>query len=598
MYLESNRLLALATDRLLFLEGRGMRNKLIWLIASRLTVILILLGTAYILNLINEEPNKCYEVIFSLIKSKQPISCLVNFFIDATLVTAFLSIVYSTAIRFSTRYSLQAYGQIFTDILLISWIVYHTLTTEKSFAALYLVVVLAAITVLPRVGVLTTALLCVIAYLSVIGLIHYGVINSEVPYLNPEQSAPLYILAMLVIGALGGQISERLRRSHLELEQATQHLANLQAFNERIIESIHSGLVTTDIEGKLLSFNRAAEELCEYKANQAINKNFSDIFGDQSAHITFGPKALEITRSIRFTTICKSARGRQMHLGITASPLFRETGEITGLVFSFQDLTEIMKLEQQVRRRDRLAAMGKMAAGIAHEIRNPLAAMRGSIQVLRSELALSEDQNHLMQIVLRESDRLDKIVSDFLAYARPTPAKPIEFDLVILISETVSLLRYSSELNEKHQVVTECPAQFLFVADANQIRQIIWNLARNAVQAMPDGGTLKIGLQQTERLEVELSFEDTGIGMSGEEMERMFEPFNSSRPGGTGLGLAIVYQIVSDHNGKINVESQPHQGTKIAIHLPSPGAANLSDTDIKLIDPASIDRLSPRPITS
>jgi two-component system sensor histidine kinase PilS (NtrC family) len=309
-------------------------------------------------------------------------------------------------------------------------------------------------------------------------------------------------------------------------------------------------------------------------------------------------EAVKLTRPIRFNTICQSASGRQMHLGITASALSSETGETAGLVFSFQDLTEIIKLEQEVRRRDRLAAMGKMAAGIAHEIRNPLAAMRGSVQVLRSELDLTEDQSYLMQIVLRESDRLDKIVSDFLAYARPAVAKPVEFDLVTLISETVALLRYSSELSDKHEVITACPEQaFNLVADPNQIRQIIWNLARNAIQAMPEGGTLKIALRETEQHEIEFTFTDTGVGMSDAEMERMFEPFNSSRPGGTGLGLAIVYQIINDHNGKINVESQPKVGTKITILLSPPNVPLPLENENRLLDRSS-NNISARALSS
>ncbi|KAF0247311.1 MAG: two-component system NtrC family sensor histidine kinase PilS, partial [bacterium] len=369
-----------------------MRNRLTWLIASRLTVILILLGTAAVINLVS------------------PAEVIVQVFIQSTLIIASLSIIYSILIKFSPLYTLQAYLQIFLDIILVSYIVYQTFVLEKSFAALYIVIVLAASTVLPRLAVLMTSLVCVFSYTTVIALIYYKILNHNLPVLTPEQSVPLYILAILVIGVLGGQIAERLQLSHIALTKATQNLASLQAFNERIIESIHSGLVTTDTSGTILSFNRAAEEITQHKASQVIKQNFSQVFGDQSENINFGPELLTISKPIRFTAICQSANGRQMHLGITASPLSQEDGKPNGLVFSFQDLTEIIKLELEIRRRDRLAAMGKMAAGIAHEIRNPLAAMRGSVQVLRGELELSEDQSQLMQIVLRESDRLDKIV--------------------------------------------------------------------------------------------------------------------------------------------------------------------------------------------
>lgn len=554
-----------------------MRNRLIWLTASRLTVILILLGTAAILNLV------------------YPATLIVKIFISATIITALLSIIYGVTVKISEHYLIQAYVQIFVDILLVSWVVYQTSSSEKSFAALYLVVVLAASTVLPRLAVLITAILCVGSYISLLGVLYYGVLNNGLPAISLDQSIPLYILAILVIGVLGGQVAERLQRSHLELTRATQNLASLQAFNERIIESIHSGLVTTDIEGNILSFNRAAEEITQYKSPQVLNYKFFDIFGDLSSDINFGPQSRQHHKPIRFTAICQSANGRQMHLGITASPLSTETGEISGQVFSFQDLTEIIKLEQEVRRRDRLAAMGKMAAGIAHEIRNPLAAMRGSIQVLKSELDLNEDQLHLMKIVLRESDRLDKIVSDFLAYARPSAPKPIEFDLVESINETLSILRFSSEMLENHEVVTDAPSSpIYFIADPNQIRQIIWNLARNALQAMPEGGKLKIGVRELEEHEVEFTFIDTGVGMSNDEMERIFEPFNSSRPGGTGLGLAIVYQIVSDHNGRINVESKPNEGSKISIILPNPGESIVTEESLQdLRDSSSARSLIP-----
>jgi len=528
-----------------------MRNRLTWLIASRLTVILILLGTAAIINIVS------------------PSVLIVKVFIKATLVVSILSVIYSFLVKFSSRYTLQAYIQIFIDIALVSWVVYETSLTEKSFAALYLVIVLAASTVLPRLAVLITSVLCVIFYVTITSLLYYQIFNNNLPTLSPDQSVPLYILAILVIGILGGQIAERLQLSHLALTQATQNLANLQAFNERIIESIHSGLVTTDITGNILSFNRAAEEITQHKANQVIKRAFFEVFGDLSNYLNFSPELLNTSKPIRFTASCLSATGRQMYLGITASPLSGENGKPNGLVFSFQDLTEIIKLEQEIRRRDRLAAMGKMAAGIAHEIRNPLAAMRGSIQVLRSELDLSEDQAQLMQIVLRESDRLDKIVSDFLAYARPSPAKLAEFDLVNWIKETVALIRYSNESSTKHEILVECPETSIsIVADSNQLRQIIWNLARNSLQAMPEGGKLIIELNQNKEKDIILTFTDTGVGMSEEEMERIFEPFNSNRPGGTGLGMAIVYQIISDHNGKIDVVSSPNQGARITITLP------------------------------
>jgi two-component system sensor histidine kinase PilS (NtrC family) len=240
-------------------------------------------------------------------------------------------------------------------------------------------------------------------------------------------------------------------------------------------------------------------------------------------------------------------------------------------VLTFQDLTEVMELEREVRRQERLAALGKMAAGLAHEIRNPLASMRGSVQVLASELSFSTDQSQLMDIVLRESDRLNRIVSDFLTYARPPKMERSVIELGGLLGETASLLRNSPELRHDHQVIEEHPSEaVLYLGDPNQIRQIFWNLARNAIQAMPLGGDLRIKLNAKPDGEVSITFSDTGQGMSREQKERLFEPFNSSS-GGTGLGMAIVYQLVRDHSGKILVESEAGKGTSISIKLPTGG---------------------------
>jgi two-component system sensor histidine kinase PilS (NtrC family) len=210
-----------------------------------------------------------------------------------------------------------------------------------------------------------------------------------------------------------------------------------------------------------------------------------------------------------------------------------------------------------------------MAAGLAHEIRNPLASMRGSVQVLASELSFSQDQSQLMQIVLRESDRLNRIVSDFLTYARPPKMERSVIELASLLSETIALLRNSPELRSDHMISESYPdTSVLYHGDPNQMRQIFWNLARNAIQAMPQGGELRVTLEARQLGDLIIAFSDTGQGMSREQRERLFEPFNSSS-GGTGLGMAIVYQLVRDHNGKILVESEAGQGTRIAIRLPA-----------------------------
>jgi two-component system sensor histidine kinase PilS (NtrC family) len=237
-------------------------------------------------------------------------------------------------------------------------------------------------------------------------------------------------------------------------------------------------------------------------------------------------------------------------------------------VITFQDLTQIRALEETSRRQDRLAAIGRMAASIAHEIRNPLAAMRGSIQMLRADMQGDSSETELMEIILRESDRLNRIISDFLSYARPRSIIQSKIDVGELLRQTFTLLRHSSEVNERQILNEGVPARPILInADSEQLRQVFWNLARNALQAMPSGGVLQAGLQKNSNDRLLITFSDTGRGMSPEQVEHLFEPF-SSTTGGTGLGLSIVYQIIRDHGGTINVRSREGQGTTITIELP------------------------------
>jgi two-component system, NtrC family, sensor histidine kinase PilS len=382
----------------------------------------------------------------------------------------------------------------------------------------------------------------------------------------------LNIIAIFAVTVLSGHLAERARLSETELATATKDLAEYRLFNDRIIESVRSGLITTDLRGDIITFNRAAEEITGYKSNDVRGLNIHSIFGDIGKQIEVGLESIRTrSRLPRFDIDCQTADGAPIHLGFSVAPLVDDAEPERGYVLTFQDLTEVMELEREVRRQERLAALGKMAAGLAHEIRNPLASMRGSVQVLASELNLSPEQLQLMNIVLRESERLNRIVSDFLTYARPPKTEFSQIELSSILAEAVALLRNSPELSPKHLIAEQYPPVAVFYqGDANQLKQIFWNLARNAVQAMPTGGELKVSLELKSGGDVTISFGDTGQGMTNEQKERLFEPFNSSS-GGTGLGMAIVYQLVRDHNGKILVDSELGIGTKISIRLPADG---------------------------
>src|SRR6185436_5905762 len=494
------------------------------------------------------------------------------------LATVVLSVISFAALRTRMPYFVQAYVQFSLDICIATWLIYSTGDVESPFLALYLVIIFAACALLGRTGVSLVGALAGVLYV-IVGVLTMSRIVPRAAGWSAYEGThlawtqlmfSLNLIAIFAVATLSSQLAERIRRSEAQLANATKDLADYRLFNDRIIESMRSGLVTTDLAGRIITFNRAAEEITGYRAADVRGEEIFAIFGDIGNQIEAGLESIRTrTRLPRFDIGCKTADGREIHLGFSVAPLVDEVDASRGYVLTFQDLTEVMELEREVRRQERLAAPGQMAAGLAHEIRNPLASMRGSVQVLASELNLSPDQSQLMEIVLRESDRLNRIVSDFLTYARPPRSERTVIEISSILSETVALLRNNPELRPDHLITEEYPAYPVnYNGDPNQIRQIFWNLVRNAIQAMPQGGELRVALEAKSHSDVSIMFIDNGEGMTRDQKERLFEPFSSSS-GGTGLGMAIVYQLVRDHNGKIIVDSEAGKGTRISIRLPA-----------------------------
>lgn len=541
-------------------DGNYMTRKLHWLLISRFALALALLA------------------IVALTERDRTQRSFIPVLAAVAAATIALSVVYLALLRTNVGHRTQAYIQFSLDIFIVTWLIYRTGDVESPFIALYLVIIFAACALLGRTGVSLIGALSALLYMAICVLAMGGVLSRAAgwpSYEGHEQSwthfmFSLNLVAIFGVAILSSQLAGRIRRSETQLASATKDLAEYRLFNDRIIESMRSGLVTTDLQGHIITFNHAAEEITGHRASDVRGKQIFSIFGDIEKQIEAGLESIRTrTRLPRFDIGCKTSDGAEIHLGFSVAPLVDEAENSRGYVLTFQDLTEVMELEREVRRQERLAALGKMAAGLAHEIRNPLASMRGSVQVLASELSFSQDQSQLMQIVLRESDRLNRIVSDFLTYARPPKIERTVIELASLLSETISLLRNSPELRPDHLISEEYPdGAVLYQADPNQIRQIFWNLARNAIQAMPHGGELSVTLEARPNRDVTIGFRDTGQGMSREQRERLFEPFNSSS-GGTGLGMAIVYQLVRDHSGKIVVDSEAGKGTRIAIRLPA-----------------------------
>ncbi len=541
-----------------------LKKRLTWLALLRLAATLLLVGAAFMLD-----------------RPGSSVGQMGAWLIAIVVLTSCLSLFYALLLRLSDNYRVQAYIQMIGDIFLVTGLTFTTGTVESPFTALYLVVIFVMSSLISQRGTFVLTALASASYAA----LAYGVYTQRLPltaeYYARVENISLYtfestigfnLFAFFAVAFLGAQLNGRLSRTDEHLARISRNLNDLRAFSERVIDSISSGLVTTDLQHYIISFNRAAEEITGYKAEQVIGNHLSTLFPNISSYLDASLHAWPAPQRLsRLNVECRTADGRQIQLGFSISPLTSTEGEVTGFVLPFQDLTEVMQLEREVRRQDRLAALGRVAAAIAHEIRNPLASMRGAVQMLGSEAELSDEQAQLMNIVLRESDRLDRIITDFLIYARPRPPQMEVIDLNEVLEETLALLSFSAELDPSrhHLIGHPLPGGACLMADPGQMRQVFWNLARNAIAAQPDGGTLTISLARPTETELTVTFTDTGVGMTEEQIERIFEPFSSFTAGGTGLGMSIVYQIISEHKGKISIQSVVGQGTSVIVRLPA-----------------------------
>jgi two-component system sensor histidine kinase PilS (NtrC family) len=534
--------------------------RLWWLIGGRAAAVIVLLLVGVVF--------KSSALGHGLVTSLSVVAPII-------LTVAGLCLIYTAARLLWKNFLAQARLQFLVDVLLVSWLVWTTGNVGSPYAALYVVIIsIASLFVGPRDTIITSVgsaaafTLCALPSFSGFGPFASPDVSSE-SIANTIQFVGLSDVSFLVVGLLAAKLADRQTRSDVQLAAATRSLADLRALHERIVESIRSGVITTDLRGRIFTFNAAAEEITGYKLADVRGEDASIFFGDMTRQITDSMNAAASGKvSPRFQADCLTPNGLALRLGFSIAPLSGESGETSGMVITFQDLTDIRALEETSRRQDRMAAVGRLAASIAHEIRNPLAAMRGSIQMLRSEMEGDTEQAQLMEIILRESDRLNKIVADYLNYARPQPAELKNVDIRALVADTFKLLRNSAELSPGHVLEENLPNRPAIVSgDPEQLKQVCWNIARNALKAMPEGGKFSVSLAAVDGNRQRLSFSDTGCGMSPEQVERLFEPFTSTT-GGTGLGLSIVYQIIRDHSGTINVRSRLGEGTTITVELP------------------------------
>jgi len=522
------------------------RNWLAWLVKVRILILTFLLA------------------IQLAVAHLTPAPLPVRLFVSTILLWFALSIFYTVLLSFWQEHRLQAALQVLTDLALVSLVVHETGGWDSSLNFLYPLIIIVAGILLPRVWAHLVAALAFILYGTVLELNYYGLVKSYCtthPELKTLQAIIFVnLFAYVAIAYLAGLLTTKLRQARVQLSNASGALENLQILHENIIQSISSGLITTGLDGRITLVNSAAQKLLECTPDQLLGKPVDKFFLDSLPNA----ESQQTHAEVRFDTATvfrKTVRVRVATLNVP------DRGPL-GYVYALDDLTEIRRLEREVRLQDRLAAVGRLAAAIAHEIRNPLTSIAGSVSMLSGIPEMNAEHRQLLDIVTRESQRLNGIITDFLAYSRGKQYRFEKTDLVPLLEDTLTLMRHRMTA-ENTGILIESRfdvREAWTLADGDKIKQVFWNFGENAVRAMRNGGTLKVAIEPLKD-DWQVSFADTGTGMTPQQTEKIFEPFQSNFEGGTGLGLAVVYQIVQAHEGKVWARSKPEQGTTFILRL-------------------------------
>lgn len=522
------------------------RNWLVWLVKVRIFILTLLLAVEL------------------AVAEFTPTPLPMRFFLSTILLWFSVSLFYVLLLSFWQEHRLQAALQVLTDLILVSLVIHETGGWDSSLNFLYPLVIIVAAVLLPRVWAQLVAALSFILYGTVLELNYYEVVPTYC-VTHPSFKALQAIIfvnlfAFLAVAYLAGLLTAKLRQVRVQLKDTSGALESLQVLHENIIHSISSGLITTGLDGRITLVNAAAQRLLERTSAELLGSRVDELFLDRLPSV----ESKNAYGEVRFDAPTKFRKTVRVRVAALTVP---ERGDL-GCVYVLDDLTELRRLEREVRMQDRLAAVGRLAAAIAHEIRNPLTSIAGSVSMLSGVPEMNEEHRRLLDIVTRESQRLNSIITDFLNYSRTKQYHFEQVDLIQLVEDTLTLMDHRMTA-EKTGITIErrfAVRQALVFADGDKIKQVFWNFCENAVRAMKGGGALTVTLESLGD-DWQVGFTDTGAGMSQQQIEKIFEPFQSNFEGGTGLGLAIVYQVVQAHEGKVWARSKQGQGTTFVLRL-------------------------------
>ncbi len=490
------------------------------------------------------------------------------------LVSIFALIILKATSRFNRALT---YLQIIWDLGFVTLLLLLTGGIGSPYSFLYLLSIISASILLSRKEALYTAGLCSILYGALMDLHYYGKLTSfglsSVAAQQFQPGAFFFIISVTIFGFfltafLTGYLADKLRASETALLKQTIDFEEMERLNSAIVSNLNSGLLTITPEGRIRAFNRYAEQLTGVSQADAYDRPLTEILPG------FGPFIGRIGNIAREEMVHRRGAGEEMTLGFKSVTFTDKDGIPIGVIIDFQDLTQLIRMKAELARADRLAAIGELSARIAHEIRNPLAAISGSVQLIANGGNIDAGDRRLMDIIVRETERLNKLIRDFLDYARPTQPSKARANLGMLVAEIRELMEADRRF-EGVKIRNDVPQDLAVNVDSDKFRQVLWNLLVNAVEAIADDGMICITAEEVEHCyefqgagAVLITISDTGSGMDEEELKRVFEPFHTTKTGGTGLGLATVYRVIEAHGGKIRVSSVKGKGTEFTIVLP------------------------------
>ena len=506
-------------------------------------------------------------------------------------VIYFTNVVYIFLIKYLGRIRLQAYFQLFFDTVFITVFIYTTGGIDSIFSFLFILNIISGSILFSRKGGIIIASSSSILYGLMLDLHYYGLIHplgSRVNIASDSYNSSFLFYTILVnmaafylVGYLSGFLVEQTKRSRAELKETRLDLNKLEILHESIINSVTSGLIVLDDKERVILFNPTAEKILGSHTRQISGLSLASALPALGRHVqSVTEMRPSVTMPPFMDILYQKPDGATIYLRLSISPLHYLSTEKGGKIIVFQDVTEIKRIEENMKKVEGLALVGEMAAGIAHEIRNPMASISGSIEVLKEGLAWDSTESQLMAIVSREIDRLNQLISDFLLFARPKETKWRTFDLNQVIMESLTLFKNGPRWNENVSVLTHFMDSVTIESDQDQIKQVLWNLFLNACDAMPDGGILDIGTKwvfetpESTDKNVAIVIHDTGDGFDPITLPKLFTPFFTTKEGGSGLGLATVKRIIDQLQGRISGNNHPDGGAEIAIILPMGSAAD------------------------